>query len=298
MSVAIEKEWEDVLASAASTDSAATSDLLVVFKHGGQSLDYLEGVVGQITEREVEFTHDKNTVRVGRDKVAGLVFYRTNSASEDTPHCVLSGWDELRIRSGKGIRLNGGELQVTTLAALNLRWPWAEITSADFSAGKLAFLSDLTPVSQSWQPLVALPVAAAHAAAMGQPRMDRGPSGGLLSLWFPDADQPTEIGHAESFTKGIAVRSRTEIVYRLPRGFSRFSAIAGIEPSTRSNGDVTLMILGDDRPLLERGVSGEDAPLSIDLDVAGVRQLKIVVDYGKNRDTGDWLNLCDARIIK
>jgi hypothetical protein len=26
--------------------------------------------------------------------------------------------------------------------------------------------------------------------------------------------------------------------------------------------------------------------------------LKIVVDYGQNLDTGDWLNLCDARLIK
>jgi len=35
-----------------------------------------------------------------------------------------------------------------------------------------------------------------------------------------------------------------------------------------------------------------------ELDVAGVNRLKIVVDYGQNLDTGDWLNLCNARIVK
>ena len=45
-------------------------------------------------------------------------------------------------------------------------------------------------------------------------------------------------------------------------------------------------------------MTGNDAPLPIEVDIAGVKRLKIVVDYGQNLDTGDWLNLCDARIVK
>jgi hypothetical protein len=298
MSAAIEKQWEDVRISATSADSTTPSDLLVVLKHGGQTLDYLEGVIGQVTERDVEFTHDGDIVHVGRDKVAGLVFYRANASSDEVPRCVLSGAGDLRIRTANNIRLVGDDLQLTTLTGVNLRWPWAEITSADFSAGKLVFLSDLTPVSQSWQPLIALPAAATHASALGQPRIDRASVGGSLTLWYPDGEQSSASGHAKSFSKGLALRSKTEIVYRLPRGFSRFSAVAGIEPASRSTGDVVLNILGDDHSLLERAVTGGDPPLPIDLNVDGVKQLKIIVDYGKNLDTGDWLNLCNARIVK
>lgn len=298
ISAAIEKEWEDVRASATSADSTTPSDLLVVLKHGGQTLDYLEGVIGQVSERDVEFTHDGNTVHVSRDKVAGLIFYRANTSSDEAPRCVLSGANELRIRAANNIRLVGNDLQLTTLTGVNLRWPWAEITSADFSAGKLVFLSDLAPVSQSWQPLIALPAAATHASALGQPRIDRASVTGPLSLWYPDGDQSPASGHTASFAKGLALRSRTEIVYRLPRGFSRFSAVAGIDPATRSTGDVMLIIQGDDHSLMERAVTGGDAPLPIDLNVDGVKQLKIIVDYGKNLDTGDWLNLCNARVIK
>ncbi len=297
MSGVLAKEWQEVVASATAGDSPTPSDLLVVLKRGGQSLDYLEGVIGQVTAKDVEFTHEGETVRVSRDKVAGIVFYRAKSTADETPRCVLSGGDELSLRAAK-VRLDGDVLRVSTNSGINVAWPWNDVTSADFSAGKLVFLSDLKPASQSWQPLIPLPSSAAHAAAIGQPRFDRGGVGGPLSVWYPDGDPAPATGHAETFAKGIALRSRTEIVYRLPRGFGRFLAVAGIEPATRSSGDVVLTVLGDDRALLERPVAGNDAPLPIEVDVAGVKQLKIVVDYGKNLDTGDWLNLCNARIVK
>ena len=49
---------------------------------------------------------------------------------------------------------------------------------------------------------------------------------------------------------------------------------------------------------LEADVAAGDAPRSIDFDIEGVKRLKFVVDYGANQDTGDWLNLCDLKILK
>jgi hypothetical protein len=65
-----------------------------------------------------------------------------------------------------------------------------------------------------------------------------------------------------------------------------------------ASGNVTLSVFGDDDLLAEHEIDGSDAPLPLDLDVTGVRRLRIVVDYGDNLDTGDWLNLCNARIVK
>jgi hypothetical protein len=286
------EQWSDVLST------NAPSDLLVVLKRGGQSLDYLEGVIGQVTDEEVEFTHDGESVHVNRDKLAGIVFYRkTPTATGESARCVVSGAEGLTIRCAR-VYLAGGELQVATSLGVALRWPWADIASADFSTGKLTFLSDLKPVSQSWQPLIALPKGVEHAASFGQPRLDHAAFGGPLSLWYAAGEATSGSGHAEAFAKGLAIRSRTEIVYRLPEGFNRFMATVGIEPATRSSGDVVFSVLGDDRPLLERGVNGSDAPLPIDVNISGVKQLRLVVDYGKNLDTGDWLNLCNARITK
>ena len=74
--------------------------------------------------------------------------------------------------------------------------------------------------------------------------------------------------------------------------------MAGIDPSTSAAGNVRLVISGDDRVLLETEIAGDKPPQSIQLDIAGVKRLKFLVDYGQNLDTGDWLNLCEARIAK
>jgi hypothetical protein len=87
-------------------------------------------------------------------------------------------------------------------------------------------------------------------------------------------------------------------VYRLPDGFNRFIAIAGIDPATTSTGNVRLSILADDRPLLESEIAGDQPPQPIDVQINGAKRLKIIVDFGQNLDTGDWLNLCDAKIAK
>ena len=125
-----------------------------------------------------------------------------------------------------------------------------------------------------------------------------GAAGGPLTLSFPDAGRPDAIGTIEEFAKGIALRSRSEYVVRLPSGYGRLLALAGIEPSTQASGNVMLAFYGDDRLLMESPVAGNAAPIPIDLDVAGIKRLRIVVDYGQNFDTGDWLNLCNARIVK
>ena len=87
-------------------------------------------------------------------------------------------------------------------------------------------------------------------------------------------------------------------MYRLPAGFNRFTALAGIDPATTADGNVRLAILADDRSLLETEIAGDQPPQPIDVEIAGAKRLKIVVDFGQNLDTGDWLNLCDAKIVK
>jgi hypothetical protein len=274
------------------------SDLIVVAKRGGRSLDHLECVVREVTEAEVAFELDGKTVRVPLSKVAGLIYYRDRESRAEAPPLVLSGADGLRIAAAKVRARDDGMLQVSTEAGATLTWPLSAIASVDLSAGKLLFLSDIEPTSESWRPLVGLPTAASRATHFGQARINRSASGGPLTLAYPDADPTVGTEQVKVFNKGLALRSRSELIYRLPTGFHRFLAEAGIEPATAASGNVLLSIFGDDRLLVEQAIDGADDPLSLDLDVTGVKRLKIIVDYGKNLDTGDWLNLCNVRVVK
>jgi hypothetical protein len=280
-------------------------DVLVVLKRDGQSLDYVEGIIGNVSAKDVQFTMDGQSVRIELAKVAGLVYYRsaelaagrTDRQPDDQPDCVLVGGNALRINASR-VRLDDGLLNVTTSDGVKLTWPWDDFSMADFSAGKLVYLSDLEPAAQQWAPLVGLPAAASLASDYGRPRRDQSAFGGPLAIRFPPDETADSAGHEETYGKGLALRSRTQVEYRLPRGFRRFVAVAGIEPSASVSGNVRLTIQGDGRPLMETVVAGDSPPLPIELDVAGVKRLAITVDYGENLDTGDWLNLCQARIVK
>ena len=273
------------------------SDLVVVSKRGGKSLDHLECVVGKITPDEVELEVDGKPLKVPRSKIAGIIYYRSDDAADVSPQCQIVGRDGMRI-AASSVDWHGDTLELRTPSGLALSWPLGDVVSADLSAGKVVFLSDLEPAAVRWQPLVGLPAAAKQAAQYGRPHFDQSADGGPLTLAHRDKDPAVATPTVQSFAKGIALRSRAELAYRLPRGYARLLALAGIEPSTAANGNVTLAIYGDGRLLWERAVAGGDAPLAIDLDVKDVRRLKLVVDYGQNLDTGDWLNLCNARIVK
>ena len=283
-------QWEEIVGM------SLPHDLIVVIKRGGKSLDYLEGIVGDVAPESIEFTLDDAKIDVPRAKVAGIVFYHPTAATAPPP-CVITGRNDLRL-AAEGVHLEGEILHAKTVAGIQLTWPLEHVQHADYSAGKIVFLSDLTAVSQTWQPLVSLPATTTDSAHFGQPRFDQSVAGGPLSLWHPNSPSPDGSGSVRSFDKGLAIRSRTELVYRLPRGFARFAAVAGIEPSTRVSGNVMLTVYGDEQPLMEAAISGHDAPLPIELDVTNVKRLSIVVDYGDNLDTGDWLNLCNARLVK
>jgi len=274
-----------------------SNDVIAVVKKNGKSIDYAEGVVGNISDHKIEFKLEGDTQRVDRGRIAGVVYYRPDHRMKEDTHAIIRGRSGLRA-SAAHVELKDAHLEITIAAGIKLTWPLAAFEGADFSAGKLMYLSDIEPASFKWTPLIGLPGSATAANEYGQLRRDKSAYGGPLSLLVGDPDSSATDVLPRSFTKGLALRSRSELTYRLPAGFRRFIALAGIDPATRASGNVRLVISGDDKVLLESDIAGEKQPQPIQLDVTNIKRLKIVVDYGQNFDTGDWLNLCEARIVK
>jgi hypothetical protein len=284
------QQWEEIHAN------MPASDVLVVPKRDGTSLDYVEGVLGAVTPEKIEFKHGDQPIRIDRAKVAGFIYYRKERNDELQPRCIIHGSSGLRANASR-VQLSDGMVSIAT-AGIEISWPVDDLNLADFSAGKIKYLSDIEQVSARWMPLVGLPAGASQVAEYGQPRRDQSAYGGPLTLLYRDTESSGDVGRSQAFNKGLALRSRTEMVFRLPPGYRRFTALAGVEPATVNMGNVHLAIYGDDRPLFDADVAGDQAPHRIELDIAEVKRLKIVVDFGQNLDTGDWLNLCDARLVR
>ncbi len=199
------------------TGMKTDADLLIVRSDAG--LDYQKGIVHEVSEDVVRFDLDGKILPAKRAKVFGLTYHHGAPAKMPPAIC--------RIRDAAGslwmVRsLSLGEkLQWTTPAGVSVAQSCENIARIDFSAGKLLYLSDLEPDSIVWAPYFAAGQPPPAVKQFFAPRFDRGFDSPVLRL-----------GHVD-YQKGIALRSRTELVYRLPERFGRFLAVAGIADAVR-----------------------------------------------------------------
>src|SRR5690606_14108102 len=124
--------------------------------------------------------------------------------------------------------LENENVAITTPSGMQLQVPLESIAVADYSMGKIEYLSDLHPVHEDWVPLIAIPENAALIRDYGLPRKDTSFGGSALSLVWP-AGPSVNRSEKRAYPKGLALRSRTELEYRLPQGMRRLIATAGID---------------------------------------------------------------------
>ncbi len=269
-------QWEDI------ASVRPTSDLVVIRREAG--LDQLEGRLHDISDAVVQFEFNGQTIDAKRSKLDGVVYYHpiADSLPERLAQLVDVAGSTWNVRS---ISMAEDHFDLVTVAGVKLTLPVERVRRIDFSSGNTVWLDDLQP-SVDWQPFVGSVLPHDRLAKLFAPRIGTGFDG-----------DPLQLG-GQIFERGLAIWSRTELTYRLTDEYRRFHALVGIADAYRGGGSVLLTISGDDRELFSQTITGRDAPQTLDLDISGVRRLKILVDFGGERDMRDHLNLCDARITK
>ncbi len=278
-------------------DRELDGDLLVVHKKKKASFDQLSGVISTVLPEQIEFIWDGESISVKRSKIAAMAYFHADSQNKKEPVCWLNLQGGARLPAAE-ISLQDQDLRVRTSGGLVLSFASRLLRDADYSVGKIAYLSDLKPIDQRWMPLIDLPTSAELIRHHGLPRSDQSFEGSALALRWPAKASKEHRGELKTYSKGLAMRSRTESRYRLPEGMRRFVAIAGIDPETSSQGNVTLEIFADRRLVWQGEIDGSAAPTDIHIELGDARELRIVVDYGKNLDFGDRLHLAEARVIR
>jgi hypothetical protein len=261
------------------------ADLLIVRKK--DEVDSVDGQIGDVGAESVAFAIDDEKLDVKRAKIEGIVYYRAEEAAPPAPLAKVQTADG-SAWAAQSLALTEAGCQLETAAGAKLEVPAKALTRIDFSQGKVLYLSDLDwDAAQSQRtPYFGPPMPLDASVDPYAPQRDRALEGGELALG------------RRTYRKGLALHSRTRLVYRLPEGYRRLTALAGIDDRLSDQGSVKLDIVGDEKTLLSAIVTGGDAPLPLDLDVSGVRRLTILVDFGNDQDVADHLDLCDLRIIK
>ena len=296
---AIDKQWREILADQSSGDVLVARRESVeeveagntVTEQAALALDPYEGLLRGVTATNARFEIDGDQFTPSLEKLEGFVFRQ--SSARRLPPIVCNLVDSRGSRwSLQALVLADNTIGFKTAFGIEHRLPLSEVASLDFAGANIVYLSDVEPESTEWAPFIAQSSGGDNLAELFSFRRDRSLDGGSLQL---DGVQ---------YEKGLGIHSRTQLVYRVPEGFSRFRAVVGINDRVCHLGNVQLVISGDQKVLYEQSVEaregGDRSPGDeIDMDLSGVRRLTILVDFGGGLlDVADHLDLCDARFTK
>ncbi|MBI1349028.1 hypothetical protein GC163_22380 [bacterium] len=262
-------------------------DYLVVRK--SDVLDHLDGVIGALSDESLKFLFDGDQIDVKRARIFGWIYADLPpSKSSPTVRIDLGPHDVLQVAAVRWSPA-GWELQLTGQKPIQV--PTESLSSIDFSAGKVLYLSTVEPRD----------VEQVH--FWGNPEFpfpyqrDRNLFG-----------QPLRVG-TRTFARGLSLHSKTRLVYRLGGDYRKLTATVGLDPDLEPQSDpkatvnrAQLVIRGDRKILWDAEVKAGDPPVNLDLPVTDVIELEILVDYGPGisyeRDVGDRVHLADLKVLK
>lgn len=264
----------------------STGDVIIILRPSG-AIDELEGIVERVDNEAVTFNFDGDRIPIELSKLAGVKLLKSGSLKTLKTTCELTDLRGNRWRACR-FNLNAPEtaLEFETGLGDKISLQLAQIQKFQFASSNLVYLSDLSPENAEWTPYLTGRLIRNRLNQLYAPVKDRSANGG-----------PIRIGEQE-FTKGLSLRSKTVLTYRLTEEFNSLQLTTGLAVETKGRGHVDLIILGDNKQLFRDSIADPADIRQLDLAITGVRRLSITVDYGKNLDFGDLLHLGDAKLIK
>lgn len=282
---AVAEQWKNVLAAERASDQ-------VVVRRKNDVIDYLDGVLGDMSSEHVKFEFDDEVVDVKLAKIDGMIFFQRSQPKYPRPACTITTTDG-SVFASESIHISdtviSDTVKTTTLAGHEIQLPIESLSNITFTNRSSVFLSDLEPEQTVWRSAIAS-AASNELSQFFQPRYDKGFRNEPLSLMID--------GSKREFSKGVAALSHTELTYRLASEYRSFKATIGIDASVAQRGEAKLEIWADSKKVLDRFVRSSDSAIPIDVDLSSVGRMRIVVSKGKVLGDGDYIILCDARLLK
>jgi len=284
-------------------------DILITREEDPKSL---RGRLESLDMERGAFMFGDRTRTVSANKICGIVFAAAARTSPEYP-LIVEFTDGSRL-AARQILSNEKTVRLNTTIAEDLLVPIERVTALRFRTDRIVYLSDLAPTQEKTEGLLHRPWPV---------QRDRSAAGTPLSM------------AGRRFEKGLGVHAFTELTFELRDAYEGFAATVGLDDAVRPNGRVVFRVLGtraestpdqsavSGRPvegtdtagqkalstkpttspvqvtLWESGtITGSDPPTDVLLDVTGLSELTLVVDYGDGIDLADHANWGGARLIR
>lgn len=251
---------------------------LILLRNG----DRLEGTLLSVNAREARLTVvSGKEVRVERDRVAALAL-NTELARQPRPRgpygrVVLANGCRLALAS---LQIREDDLAGTTLFGATVQMPLSQLVGLSIYQGRAVYLSDLQSRHYEHTP--------------------------YLDLRWPFVRDASVAGHdmrlaGNTYDKGIGLHSESRLIYDLNGRYQWFESLVGLDEQTGRQGSVLIEVLVDGKRQdlgNVKELTGWDPPRAIRVNVAGTRELTLVVKFGRFADVEDHVDWADARLIK
>jgi hypothetical protein len=261
----------------------ATDDILLMTS-GDQALGTVNAVSGAGVDYKSKTLGTDVTKPVAQ--VAGLWLVETNAPPKEpeTLFAIVLTSDGSSIR-GEVRSLQDGVLAFKDLYGAERKVARDAVSGLYWKNGRVVYLSDLQP-----------------SAADEDANFIRGPRKSASDLEYPfQRDRSAKgtrlvLGGVEH-RKGLGVRARSSLTYSLGGAFKRFQSTVGLDAASQGLGAVVAQVWIDAAKAKEITLKGGDAPQALDLDVAGAKELRLVVTWAGHgqSDFADWGS---ARLIR
>lgn len=285
-SPALDEQWNQL------TSQVHEGDVIVIRK-SNTALDSLEGIIRDVSSQQLAFELDGERIDVPLTKLEGIIPFNGSRPPQVPARGKLTTTDGAVWQLAQvALLANDNAVQIQTPQGVAARLPLDRIQQVDFAAGNVQYLSHLTPLRVSVEPLIAGDSNAdTLVELLYAPRQDESLRGAALALLDDD-------GRPQTYAKGLAIHSRTELLYALDGPFGRLRGLCGIAPDAPQGVVVSLKIFANDQLVFDELVESSSPPIALDLPIEGARRLRLLVDYGDDSDLGDHLHLCNLRVTK
>jgi hypothetical protein len=249
-----------------------------------QNGDRIEGTLSEISSKAgVVVLSDRKKVQTPWSKLAGIAWNTERQARLRTTkthwHAVLKGGARLHF-SELGLDEKTRQWAGKTLFGATLDLPMESVLSLEMRSGPAVDLAELTPARYEPRP--------------------------YLGVSWPLATNAAVTGHAlrlsnGTYEKGLGLHAPCRVAYALNAAYQRFDSLVGFDETQARRGRVRLAVELDGKRIDLHGgkeLTGRDPPLSVQLDVRGVREMVLIADLGSFGDVQAHVNWAGARLIK
>ena len=238
----------------------------------------ITGVVESIEANKLGFQYGGKTRTLPLKGVEGMILAARPALPPPTevrPTFDLAGGI---VISGRWATIEPAIWQVEAPWGQTIKLPATDVRSVRVRGGGMTYLSDLEPSQVEEIP---------YFGRRTPYRKDVSLIGAPLRL------------DGQAIDKGLAVHSRTSLTYDLNHRFATFEALVGFDESGGKKGRVDCRVFADGKEIYANPDLHADAPATrLSLPVAGAEQLRLVIDFGADENTGDRVIWGNARLYR